>query len=231
MKGRRVSLRPVSAHDAALIHQWTARVVEDPSAAASFSGSLSQSVTHLEDALRDGEQTMLMILTPSEEPVGVLEWHWIGRPQVRMAEIGVSVGVPELWNLGYGADGFDALIAHLFLAENAHRVQFSVGRSNVRMLQSLTRRGGPVLEGIRREAAYLDGQYDDVLYFGILRHEFDQILEVAPDLAARIDQRRELIDTAQQLVRAHLESTGDSAVQHVITGVIPDPLAERTPQP
>lgn len=228
MKGRRITLRPVTAQDASLIHQWTARVVEDPSAAASFAGSLSQSVTHLEDALRDGEQTMLIILTPAKEPVGVLEWHWIGRPPVRTAEIGVSVGIPELWNLGYGADGFDALISHLFLSENAHRVQFSVSKSNVRMLQSLARPGGPVLEGIRREAAYLDGQYDDVLYFGILRHEFDQVLEVAPDLAARIDQRRELIDAAHQLVQTHLESTGDSAVQHLITGIVPDPLAERT---
>lgn len=227
MKGRRVNLRPVEPEDAALIHGWTTSVVQDPSATASFHGLLSQSVRKLEDALRSGDQTMLMILDSKHKPVGVLEWHWVGSSSVRTAEIGVSVGIPALWNLGYGADGIDTLIAHLFLAENAHRVQFSVSMSNIRMLKLLTIPGGPVLEGIRREACYIDGKYEDVVYFGVLRQEFDQALVLAPDLEERVKQREELTDIARQMVQTHLKSTGDSAVQHLITGVIPDFLAER----
>ena len=227
MKGRRVRLRPITPDDAAAIVAWTEDLQDDASAAAAVAGSLTQSVTTLERELGDGSQTMMMILDPKDEPVGILEWHWVGGLAVRSAEVGVTVGVPGLWTLGYGADAFDTLMSHLFLVENAHRVQFSVRASNLRMIKALTTLGAPVLEGIRREAAYVDGEYDDILLFSILRREFDDVLEVAPDLAERLARRRALQDESRRLLRDHLSATGDSAVQHLVSGVVPDPLAGR----
>lgn len=227
MRGRRVSLRPVTGGDAELIHQWVGELAMDASSAASYAGTLATSPESLRRELEQGTTPMLMIVGPKGDPVGVMEWRWVGSPRARTAEIGVSVGMPQLWNLGYGADAYDTLLAYLFLAENAHRVQFSVAKSNVRMLGSLARYGAPVLEGIRRESSYLDGVYEDVLDFGILRSEFDHVLSVAPDLAGRVQARLDLQQAGGQMVRKHLIDSADSSIQHLLTGVAPNPLAGR----
>jgi RimJ/RimL family protein N-acetyltransferase len=204
-----------------MILGWYRDVASDISAQASRSANTAASASALQNALENSPLQMLMIVAPDGEPVGLVEWNWLGGPQVRAAEIGVVIGVPGLWNLGFGGDAYDTLVSHLFLHENAHRVQFAVASTNARMVSSLARFGGPVLEGIRREAAYVDGQYDDLLLYGILRSEFDDIIPLAPDLESRISARRELKLAGAQRLRKHLESTQDSAVQHVLNGVVP----------
>jgi RimJ/RimL family protein N-acetyltransferase len=206
-----------------MILGWYRDVASDISGQASRGADPAASVSGLQKALENSERQMLMIVSPEGDPVGLVEWNWLGGPQVRAAEIGIVIGIPGLWNLGFGGDAYDTLISHLFLSENAHRVQFAVASTNARMVTSLARLGGPVLEGIRREAAYVDGQYDDLLLFGILRSEFDDIVPLAPDLESRISARRELKLAGAQRLRKHLQSTQDSAVQHLLTGVVPRP--------
>ena len=51
------------------------------------------------------------------------------------------------------------------------RIELEVFASNVRAVQ-LYRRTGFVEEGRRRRARHIDGVYDDILLFGLLRHEW-----------------------------------------------------------
>lgn len=225
MRGRRVTLRPVLPEEATLIHQWNQTVVQDSAAQASISGDLTAATESIREALLAKTRNTLMILAPTGEPIGLVEWAWIGGPRVRTADIGVTIGVPQLWNLGHGADAIDTLIAHLFLQENAHRVQFAVSLSNARMVSSLARPGGPVLEGVRREAGYLDGRHEDLLLFGILRREFDQVLPQAPDLKKRVAGREQLHRDGRLQMRRHLTNTEDSSVHHMMAAVT-EPIME-----
>lgn len=51
------------------------------------------------------------------------------------------------------------------------RIELEVFASNLRALE-LYRRAGFVEEGRRRRARHIDGAYDDILMFGLLRHEW-----------------------------------------------------------
>ena len=63
------------------------------------------------------------------------------------------------------------LVRHGFTAMNLHRIECGTFAGNLAM-QRLALALGMTQEGVRRGAAYKNGEYVDIVEFGVLRDEF-----------------------------------------------------------
>lgn len=91
-------------------------------------------------------------------------------PRVRACEFGISIGESSRWGKGIGREVTSAVIAYGFDELNMNRIELSVITSNIRAM-SLYESLGFVREGLRRQAQYRAGEYQDIVLMSILRSE------------------------------------------------------------
>jgi ribosomal-protein-alanine N-acetyltransferase len=91
--------------------------------------------------------------------------------QHRKAEIGYGLGIGHR-GLGYATEATRTLINYGFNYLDLHRVQAIVSSGNPPSIQ-VVERLGLKLEGRLREANFRDRQWCDLLYYGILRDEWN----------------------------------------------------------
>lgn len=93
-------------------------------------------------------------------------------PTSRSADFAIVIGNKQGWGKGYSRESGVLLINHGFNALNLHRITCGTTEENVPM-QKLAVSLGFLLEGTRRQAAYKNGRYVDVLEYGLLRAEWE----------------------------------------------------------
>ncbi len=174
LRGERVDLRAVEREDAPVLHRW----LNDPRVMR-FWGSPAHTVSRVEMQRRIegwldreaalGRPACLMIETLEGEAIGHVV---IGeeRPEARSAELSIMIGEPDHWGQGYGTDALETLLDACFDAWNLHRVWVRSEATNPRA-HRLYRRCGFVHEATLRDAAFLEGRWEAVLVFGLLRHQ------------------------------------------------------------
>ncbi len=97
-------------------------------------------------------------------------------PGSREAEIGYELD-PEYWGRGYATEAAREMLAFGFTELGLHRVSswcVAVNTASAHVLEKL----GLRLEGRVREKEYYKGRWWDILLYGILKQEWDAILEV-----------------------------------------------------
>lgn len=97
-------------------------------------------------------------------------------PLFRSAELAILIGGSGSRGKGIGLEAAQVVCSHGFRAMNLHRIACATYAHNVAM-QRLANALGMREEGRRREAAFKDGRYVDVIEYGLLRAESS----VAPD--------------------------------------------------
>lgn len=90
----------------------------------------------------------------------------------RNAEFAILIGDRNHWRKLVGLHAGLALLQHGFSKLNLERVYCGTAATNIGM-QKLARRLGMVEEGRRRKHIFLDGEWIDMLEYGVLRNEFD----------------------------------------------------------
>ena len=121
---------------------------------------------HLAIVLRDGDRHI--------GNVALQRIDWVSRS----AELSILIGEKDFWGQGYGKECCHILIEHGFRAMNLNRIYLGTYSNNhgmVRVAEAL----GMKLEGQRREAAFKNGSYLDVLEFGLLKAESEQQISTA----------------------------------------------------
>jgi RimJ/RimL family protein N-acetyltransferase len=93
-------------------------------------------------------------------------------PQHRRAEVGFALARTG-WGKGLMAEALPALIGFAFNALDLHRLEADVDPRNTRSI-SLLEGAGFRREGLLRERYQLNGEIQDALFYGLLRHEFNQ---------------------------------------------------------
>jgi RimJ/RimL family protein N-acetyltransferase len=88
----------------------------------------------------------------------------------RSAEIGIRIGAPSDRGKGYGKDAIKLALNYAWAHLNLHRVHLRVFESN-RHAISAYRAAGFQHEGKLRQAAFVNGEWTDVVLMGILRPE------------------------------------------------------------
>ena len=87
-------------------------------------------------------------------------------------ELGITIGYPEYWGQGYGREAVKLLVDYGFRYRNARKIWLKVHASNERG-QRAYKAVGFVEEGRLREHVYSAGTYDDLIFMGILRSEWN----------------------------------------------------------
>ena len=93
-------------------------------------------------------------------------------PVARGAELAILLGDRSVWGQGIGYEAAALIVAHGFRALNLHRIGCGTVAANVAM-RRLAERLGMREEGVRREAAWADGAYHDIVEYGLLAGEWD----------------------------------------------------------
>lgn len=177
MEGTLVRLVPVEDADYPLIAKWL-----KPSLPATMGAGGTTDYRPVE-SVRDfmSKLPLAMIETKDGRKVGLVQWRVISHD--RNYELGAVVGDPELWDSGCGAEASLLALDYLFRFKDAHRVQFTAGLYNRRVLTFLFKTG-VVIEGILRDYFYFDGRYHDAVVASILRPEYDRALAELDGLPA-----------------------------------------------
>ncbi len=86
-------------------------------------------------------------------------------------ELGITIGDKAYWGKHYGREVVGLLLEYAFRYRNLRRVFLRTDGRNIRG-QKAYKACGFVEEGRLRAHAYSDGAYDDLVYMGILREEW-----------------------------------------------------------
>jgi|APFre7841882724_1041349.scaffolds.fasta_scaffold35743_2 RimJ/RimL family protein N-acetyltransferase len=90
----------------------------------------------------------------------------------RSADLTIIIGDKSAWGKGYGFDAAGLLLRHGFNTMNLHRISCATFDTNPAM-KKLALSLGMKEEGRRIEAAYKDGNYVDIIEYGILKSDFE----------------------------------------------------------
>jgi RimJ/RimL family protein N-acetyltransferase len=173
--GRNVRLRAWERDDVRL--RWEADQTCDPTEALLRDWheppkSLQQRETEYDAQQADPDPaTVALVIEAEGDVVGDINLFDIDQRN-RLASVGISIWRPEHRDHGYGSDALHALLGWAFRQLNLHRVELSVAAQNERAIHVYEKLGF-VVEGRRREVAFVDGCYSDDIVMSILRREFE----------------------------------------------------------
>jgi [ribosomal protein S5]-alanine N-acetyltransferase len=91
----------------------------------------------------------------------------------RRAELGYALG-REHWGHGYVQEALHALLDYAFTVLELHRLEADVDPRNAASIKTLERLGFQ-REGYLRERWQVGGEIQDALFYGLLRHEWEQL--------------------------------------------------------
>lgn len=87
------------------------------------------------------------------------------------ASFGIIIGEKEYWRGGFAREATFLTIKHAFESLNMNRVYSGTTSANIAG-QKLMEAMGMVREGVKRCHLYKNGQYVDIIEYGILKNEF-----------------------------------------------------------
>lgn len=90
----------------------------------------------------------------------------------RKAEISIFIS-KQYQNRGLGKEALKSFIHYFFNTMNMHRLEAEVYEYNQRA-QTIFENFGFKKEGRLREAKYFNGKYYDIIFYGLLKKEFNQ---------------------------------------------------------
>lgn len=173
LRGDRVSLHTIEEADLDLLNEN----VNDPRVRRPLTSAqpttMRETEAFHEDVVADDDGVNLLVCVDGEggepEAVGDVALFDIGE-RTRDAEIAISIH-PDHWGEGYGTEASELLVEYAFDERNLNRVQARVIATNDasrRIFEKL----GFEQEGRLRENQFLDGEYVDTIYFGLLESEY-----------------------------------------------------------
>lgn len=122
----------------------------------------------------------LMIRTLEDDrPIGTIgleDIHWA----FGEAWVGIGIGEEADWGKGYGTDAMNIILRFAFQELNLHRVSLNVFQFNERAIRSYEKLGFQT-EGRVRQWMQRDGVRYDLIYMGILNHEWQALQEAAQE--------------------------------------------------
>lgn len=106
--------------------------------------------------------------------ISLQSFSWINRS----AEFAIVIGEKEFWNKGYATEALVPLLEHGFNKMNLNRIWTGTAATNIGM-QTVAQKLGMKYEGDSRQGMFLEGEYIDVLHYGILKEEWNERKEKA----------------------------------------------------
>jgi len=175
LKGKSVLLRPVKKSDISYFLKW----FNDPEVIQYLGIYLPMTEMYEEKYIEELGTTRARSDAPfvievtegaSTKPIGNCRLHGIDSKD-HNATFGIVIGEKGYWNKSYGTEAARLLINYGFQQLNLHRISSSAVAFNERSIR-LHKKVGFQEEGRLRQAMFKNGQYHDLVQFGILREEW-----------------------------------------------------------
>ena len=172
--GKRVYARALRLSDLPHLTAWAADpLLEQMVGSELFTEFVEvhrRSASFIEALRRDRTQVNMVICTrDGDRPLGLVRLFNIHRRE-GYAFLETIIADPRALRLGYGIEGSKLIAYWATDVLKLRRLEAKVYPWNRLSINTMKRRGFK-LEGVLREAVYRDGDYHDLLVFGILAHE------------------------------------------------------------
>jgi RimJ/RimL family protein N-acetyltransferase len=168
LRGERIILAPLRDEDSKTLFEW---INERDDVLLSAPYKPVHAADHREwfDAIRDRPDVAIfgIRLLDGDRLIGSCQLHGID-PRARSAELQIRIGDAGARGHGYGSEALTLLLRHGFHDLNLRRISLRVFASNERAIRAYDA-AGFVEEGRLREAAYVDGEFVDVVVMARLR--------------------------------------------------------------
>ena len=175
LRGKSVLLRPVKRSDISYFLKW----FNDPEVIQYITLYLPMTEMgeekYIEElgttrAKSDAPFVIEVIEGASTKPIGNCGLHEINSKD-HNATFGIVIGEKDYWSKGYGVEATRLVINYGFQQLNLHRISSTAIAFNERSIR-LHKKVGFREEGRLRQAIFKNGQYHDLVQFGILREEW-----------------------------------------------------------
>jgi len=170
LMGERVYLRPIdTVLDTDCFAQW----INDPEVRSYLKSRMPIGLAAEEHWIghRPANEIILsIVLKEGDRCIGNIALHrinWV----FRSATSGTVIGEKECWGRGYGTEAKQLLLGYAFQELGLNRVTSHVFASNPRSLRCQLRCGYRE-EGRMRKAAFIQGEWVDVIVLGVLAEEW-----------------------------------------------------------
>jgi RimJ/RimL family protein N-acetyltransferase len=171
LKGERVLLAPLRKDDLEVFFGWINDRADVLSAAAYKPVHEAAHEAWAESVTKDADSVIFAIRRVDDDRlvgyVQLVDIDW----RNRSAELRLRIGDKDARNQHFGYEGTGLLLTHAFDDLNLTRVWAHVFATNAPTLKGSQRLGFRE-EGRLRKAAYVGGDYVDVVVIGVLRDEF-----------------------------------------------------------
>ncbi len=175
LKGKNVILRPVKRSDISYFLEWF-----NDSEVIQYLGMYLPMTEMAEEkyieelgttrARTDTQFVIEVIEGKSTKPIGTCGLGGIN-PKDNHATFGIVIGEKDYWSKSYGTEAARLIINYGFQQLNLHRISSSAIAYNERSVK-LHKKVGFREEGRLRQRMFKNGQYHDLVQFGILREEW-----------------------------------------------------------
>ncbi len=171
LRSKHIELRPLTSNDVALFFKWINDREQVMFNAAYKPISESSHMEWFESIQRRNDIVIFGIWSiENNQLIGSCQLKDLSFVH-RSAELQIRIGEVEMRGKGFGKDAVNLLLKFAFDDLNLHRVFVHVFSSNHRAIHTYERNGF-VSEGKLREAAFIDGNYLDMVVMGVLQDEY-----------------------------------------------------------
>lgn len=183
LRGNRVTLRAVQRDD--LLRLWAFNNDLAVELAGGGEPPWPQSLERLQaefdqQAGQGGRDGMTFAIEADDVCIGQCALFNLDQT-ARTAELGITIGDKAYWGRGYGRECIRLLLRYAFRYQNLHKVWLQVHRRNERAAAAY-RACGFAEEGSLRQHVWSNGQYDDLVFMGLLRVDWKDDDDILADL-------------------------------------------------
>jgi RimJ/RimL family protein N-acetyltransferase len=162
----------VEAEDLPLVHEW-----ENDSEMGLYLNADPGKRMSMDEVKRrfhqyrtDPTSGLFIICTLEGETIGMLGFDRMYR-DIGTCRLFIGIGVKDYWGQGYGSDAMRLVLQYFFRDVQLRKVQLSVYDFNTRAMASY-RKCGFEVEGVRRNIAYVHGDWCDSIEMSISSEQF-----------------------------------------------------------
>lgn len=174
IKGDKTIIRPLDLSDLEKMYEWYSNFNFTYWVNGNWPVNLMLRREEFEKTFYDEDNQRYAILSKDKEFIGTIGFNEVNIP-AGSTKIYIGIGEADYWGYGYGSDALKYFICYLFFSWNFRRLTAETWDGNIRASKCYEKLGFK-LEGRMREAYYINGEYKDVLLYGLLKEEFTSSL-------------------------------------------------------
>jgi len=119
-----------------------------------------------------GEKNKLFSINMDNRPIGYFTIEHIDSIN-KNCEFGIVIGESPLHKRGIGSTAITLMLNQAFASMEMHRVYGVIQAGNIASIKCFLKVGF-IFEGRHRESRLINNEFRDILYYSILKHEWDK---------------------------------------------------------